>query len=191
MTVLVRTAEGYMSDLGAPSELEASQRAAQELQNRFVSDNLRRIFLLIYRIVQNVADAQDLTQEAFIKALQRHEQLKDSEKAAHWLSRIATNTALDFLRRHGRYTFCEIEDAPEYECESPEEILLRGEQREYLEAGLSVLTARERTALVLRDVEDLPAEEVARLLDCSKATVRSHIANARTKIRKFMSRRRS
>src|SRR5271166_7104206 len=131
MTALVRTAEGIMSDLGAPSELEASQRAAQELQNRFVSDNLRRIFLLIYRIVQNVADAQDLTQEAFIKALQRHEQLKDSEKAAHWLSRIATNTALDFLRRHGRYTFCELSSAPQSHGETPEAAMFRSEQRDW------------------------------------------------------------
>jgi RNA polymerase sigma-70 factor (ECF subfamily) len=173
------------------SEAAKPTPAAQELQARFVEDNQRRIFRQIYHMVGNVADAQDLTQEAFIKALQRQDQLKDGDKAAHWLSRIATNTALDFLRRHGRYTFCEIEDAPEYECESPEEILLRSEQRDYLEAGLSCLTARERTALVLRDVEDLPAEEVARRLDCSKATVRSHIANARTKVRKFMSRRRS
>src|SRR5713226_5825887 len=71
-----------------------------ERQNRFVSDNLRRIFVQIYRIVGNVADAQDLAQETFIKALQRQDQLKDELKAAHWLSRIATNTALDFLRRH-------------------------------------------------------------------------------------------
>ena len=117
--------------------------------------------------------------------------VKDLEKAAHWLSRIATNTALDFLRRHGRYTFCEIEEAPEYECDSPEELLLRSEQREYLEEGLNVLTPRERAALMLRDVEDLPAEEVARHLDCSKATVRSHIANARSKVKKFLARRRS
>ena len=54
------------------------------------------------RIVGNVDDAQDLTQETFIKALQRQEQIKDLEKAAHWLSRIASNTAIDFLRRHGR-----------------------------------------------------------------------------------------
>src|SRR6266487_4525119 len=78
-------------------------------QNRFVSDNMRRIFIQIYRIVGNVADAQDLTQEAFIKALQHQEQLKDDLKAAHWLSRIATNTAIDFLRRHGRVTHCEQE----------------------------------------------------------------------------------
>lgn len=160
-----------------------------ERQNRFVSDHLRRIFLQIYRIVGNVADAQDLTQEAFIKALQRQDQLKDEQKAAHWLSRIATNTALDFLRRHGRASFCEIDAAPESPCESPEQILLRSEHREYLEDGLRLLSPRERAALLLRDVEGLPAEEVARRLDCSKATVRSHIANARTKFRKYMERR--
>ena len=48
------------------------------------------------------------------------------------------------------------------------------------------LTPRERAALVLRDVEGLPAEEVARRLRCSKATVRSHIANARIKFRRYM-----
>src|SRR5438876_9688734 len=114
-----------MSEL-VPPPLEALER-----QNRFVSDNLRRIFVQIYRIVDNVSDAQDLTQEAFIKALQRQEQLKDEQKAAHWLSRIATNTALDFLRRHGRVSFCEIDEAPESPGESPEDILPRGEHRNY------------------------------------------------------------
>src|SRR5262244_420677 len=101
----------------------------QERQNQFVSGQLRRIFLQIYRVVGNVADAQDLTQEAFIKALQRQDQLKDEQKAAHWLSRIATNTAIDFVRRSGRATFCEIEDAPEGHADTPEQILLRSEQR--------------------------------------------------------------
>src|SRR5882762_10576033 len=103
-----------MSEL-VPPPLEALER-----QNRFVSDNLRRIFLQIYRIVGNVADAQDLTQEAFIKALQRQEQLKDEQKAAHWLSRIATSTAIDFLRRHGRMAQCEIDVHTESEQHSPE-----------------------------------------------------------------------
>ena len=160
-----------------------------EAQNRFVSDHLRRIFVQIYRIVGNVADAQDLTQEAFIKALQRQEQLKDGQKAAHWLSRIATNTAIDFLRRNGRVSFCELDAAPESHDESPEDILLRSEQRDYLEDGLRLLTARERAALMLRDVEGLPAEEVAQRLNCSKATVRSHIANARIKLRRYMEKR--
>ena len=155
-------------------------------QNRFVSEHMRRIFIQIYRIVGNVADAQDLTQEAFIKALQHQEQLKDDQKAAHWLSRIATNTAIDFLRRNSRATFCELDEAPVSLAENPEQELLRGEHREYLEDGLRLLSPRERAALMLRDVEGLPAEEVARRLDCSKATVRSHIANARTKFRRYM-----
>ncbi len=160
-----------------------------ERQSRFVSEHLRRIFVQVYRIVGNAADAQDLTQEAFIKALQHQDQLKDEQKAAHWLSRIATNTAIDFLRRSGRATFCEIDEAPEGHDETPEQILLRSEQRNYLEDGLRLLSPRERAALILRDVEGLPAEEVAKRLNCSKATVRSHIANGRTKFRRYMERR--
>jgi RNA polymerase sigma-70 factor (ECF subfamily) len=70
-----------------------------------------------------------------------------------------------------------------------EQRMLRTEHREHLEASLSVLTAKERTALLLRDIEDLPAEDVAERLGCSKATVRSHIANARVKLRKYFERR--
>jgi RNA polymerase sigma-70 factor (ECF subfamily) len=174
-----------MSEVTEPG-LELADR-----QNRFVSDNLRRIFVQILRIVGNVADAQDLTQEAFIKALQHQEQLKDEQKAAHWLSRIATNTAIDFLRRKPRANFCDLDDAPEVHggSESPEQLLLRSEQRNYLEDGLRLLSPRERAALILRDVEGLPAEEVAERLNCSKATVRSHIANARIKFRRYMERR--
>ncbi len=165
---------------------------ASEAQSRFVSENMRRVFLLIYRIVGDVSDAQDLTQEAFIKALQRRDQLKDLDKAAHWLSRIASNTAIDFLRRAGRVSFSELDEMPEpvavSAMESPEQMVLRAERREYLQSGLDILTERERTALLLRDVEDLPAEEVAARLQCSKATVRSHIANARVKLRKHFSR---
>lgn len=168
---------------------------ALERQNRFVADNLRRIFLQIYRMVGNVADAQDLTQEVFIKALQRQEQLKDLEKATHWLSRIASNTAIDFLRRHGRVSHCDIEELPEpprsSPSESPEQLVLRAERQAYLEDGLRLLTAREREAILLRDVEGLPAEEVADRLNCSKATVRSHIANARIKFRKYIERRKA
>lgn len=172
-----------------------TSREDRQAQERFIQENLRRIFLQIYRIVGNVDDAQDLTQETFIKALQRQDQIKDLEKATHWLSRIASNTAIDFLRRHGRVNFSDIDDVleplrtdPE---RSPESVLLRAEQSEYLEDGLRLLSARERTALLLRDVEGLPAEEVARELNCSKATVRSHIANARIKFRRYLERRKA
>lgn len=181
------------SEAIGPDSCNALTAEVQDRQAKFVSGNLRRIFLQIYRMVGSVPDAQDLTQEVFIKALQRQDQIKDLEKAAHWLSRIATNTAIDHLRRHGRVTFCDIDDVVEPivnpPAHSPEHMVLRSERAAYLQDGLRLLTERERAALMLRDVEDLPAEEVARHLNCSKATVRSHIANARIKLRRYLERR--
>src|SRR5712692_10135990 len=138
-----------MSETPGSARFDAIPLSADD-RTRFVTENMRRVFLLIYRVVGNVADAQDLTQEAFIKALQRQDQLKDLDKAAHWLSRIASNTAIDFLRRSGRVSFSELEELPELVAVSsmdPEQMVLRTERREYLEAGLEVLTDRERTAL--------------------------------------------
>src|ERR1017187_916186 len=117
-----------MSDTPGSTRYDAAQLSS-EAQSRFVADNMRRVFLLIYRIVGNVPDAQDLTQEAFIKALQRQDQLKDPDKAAHWLSRIATNTAIDFLRRADRVSFSDLENLPEKvitaQGDDPEEMVLR------------------------------------------------------------------
>jgi RNA polymerase sigma-70 factor (ECF subfamily) len=163
-------------------------------QTQFVQANLRRIFLLIYRIVGNVDDAQDLTQETFIKALQRQSQLKDLEKAAQWLSRIANNTAIDFLRRNKKFIFTDVSELSDIRAvgvDTPEQVLIRGERKLQLDGGLAALTERERMALLLRDVEDLPADEVARHMNCSMATVRSHIANARIKFKRYLEARKS
>ncbi len=169
---------------------EAPADAASDAQTRFIQENLRRVFLLIYRIVGNVDDAQDLTQETFIKALQRQSQLKDLDKAGHWLSRIASNTAIDHLRRNRKISFSDVGDLPESVVvshgDSPEQIVLRGERKLHLDGGLAVLTERERMAILLRDVEDIPADEVARQMNCSMATVRSHIANARVKFKRYL-----
>src|SRR6202163_4456571 len=118
MTVLSASFEREMSETPGSTRYDAAALAS-EAQTRFVSENMRRVFLLIYRIVGNVPDAQDLTQEAFIKALQRQDQLKDLNQAAHWLSRIASNTAIDFLRRTGRVSFSDLDDLPEPFVSSP------------------------------------------------------------------------
>jgi RNA polymerase sigma-70 factor (ECF subfamily) len=90
-------------------------------------------------------------------------------------------------------TFSDIDDLADPvstpPSHSPEQILLRSERSQYLEDGLRLLTERERTALIMRDVDGLPADEVARHLNCSKATVRSHIANARIKFQRYLERR--
>jgi RNA polymerase sigma-70 factor (ECF subfamily) len=179
-----------VSEPATPSTLQSDADA----QTRFIQQNLRRIFLLIYRIVGNADDAQDLTQETFIKALQRQGQLKDLEKSAHWLSRIAANTAIDFLRRNKKFAFSDVSRLSETahsSLETPEQSLLRHEHRLHLDGGLAVLTERERMALLLRDVEDMPADEVAEQMNCSMATVRSHIANARIKFKRYLEGRKS
>jgi len=162
-------------------------------ETEFVRQNLRRIFLLIYRIVGNVDDAQDLTQETFIKALQRQGQLKDWERASQWLSRIAANTAIDFLRRKRKLTYTDVSHLADFSSpwEDPEESMLRAERRLHLDGGLAGLTERERMALLLRDVEDMPADQVAEHMKCSMATVRSHIANARTKFKRYLQERKN
>ena len=172
------------------TRVNSADAIAHDRRNDFILQHQRRIFVLIYRIVGNVADAQDLTQETFIKVLQRGDQLKDQEKAAQWLGRIASNTAIDFLRRNGKAQFTDVDELIEplaaNSAHSPEAQVLQTEKRNYLDEGLNQLTERERMALLLRDVEDLPAEEVAKQLNCSQATVRSHIANARIKFRKYL-----
>lgn len=175
-----------------PSQMLTILDADVEIQ--FIQENSRSIFLLIYRIVGNLDDAQDLTQETFIKALQRQGQLKDLAKASHWLSRIATNTAIDFLRRKKSYLFIDICPGAELlssSYENAEQSLLREERWAHLELGLRKLTIRERTALILRDVEDTPADQVALQMNCSMATVRSHIANARAKFKRYVEGKRS
>src|SRR4249920_3130920 len=135
MSSLLTVNQRSMNEAPGSARFDATQLSSEQ-QNQFVAENMRRVFLLIYRIVGNVADAQDLTQEAFIKALQRQDQLKDLDKAAHWLSRIATNTAIDFLRRAGRVNFADLENLPEpvlrSRQESPEQSVLRTEHRERL-----------------------------------------------------------
>lgn len=194
MPVLLRycpTAVGSAMNEADHRRVDDGESGAWEAgQEEFVQAHLRRIFHIVYRVLGNVEDAQDVTQDVFIKALQRQDQLKDLDKAAHWLSRIASNAAIDHLRRRKRITWTELDEPiqnmlPAGE-DSIEERLLRSERRDQLQGVLNQLTPRERAALVLRDVEDMPAEEVARVLNCGKATVRSHIANARTKFRRLM-----
>jgi len=164
--------------------------ALLDRQGRFVDEHLHRVYQQIYRIVRNAADAQDLTQETFIKALRWRDQLKDEQKAANWLSRIARNTAIDFVRRTSRVSFTEVDDIVLRHDDNPERVLMRAEARDGLDQLLRQLTPRERAAITLRDLEGLPAEEVAKEMGCSKATVRSHIANARTKCRAYLDRNR-
>ena len=119
--------------------------------------------------------------------------IRDGDALKRLLARIAANRVIDPLRR------------PEFRGPAPAVVgtgsgefepvaVQSGPESRIARSGLiekadRMLTDRERMALLLRDVEGLPAEEVAERLNCSKATVRSHIANARVKFRRYLERR--
>lgn len=165
----------------------ADRPAAEDLADQALESHMRRMFGLIYRMVGNLHDAQDLTHDAMVKALRHRKQLQDNRKAAQWLNRIAVNTALDFVRRRSRVPFHELDREPPARnaADNPADRVARRERRAWIEQGLRLLSDRERTALLLRDFQELPAREVAAIMGCSPATVRSHISNARVKFRKY------
>lgn len=161
----------------------ASQKMAEvaELQDRFIQDNLRRVFVMMYSIVGNIAEAQAMTQEAFIGALKRSEHLNNPERTARWLSRINTNTVF--------YLRCRVGGVDCTPGLSAEKTLADSYPSQCLRGGLSHLSVKERIALILREVEHAPPEEVASQMQCSMATFRSHMANARIKFRRYLERR--
>lgn len=152
--------------------------------------HLRRVFRVIYRMVGNAADAQDLAQEVFLKAHVRRDQLRDPERALPWLMRIASNTAIDFQRARAVEPLMEEFDAqprPASILASPEQLAIRDERQRRLQRALQFLSPKERAAIILRDIEGLTGAEVARHLGCSQITVRTHIASARIKLRRILS----
>ena len=169
----------------------AGEAGAEDWFVPLVQAQARRIFGLLYRMVGNAADAQDLTQEVFLKAYERRSQLRDPSRAIPWLLRVATNRAIDFQRARLPHRAAgplsdELSEQLTQPGASPEEEYLRGERQRRLWAALEVLSPKERAAVVLRDLEGIPNSEVAATLGCSMITVRTHIASARIKMRKFL-----
>lgn len=149
--------------------------------------HLRRVFSVLYRITGNRADAEDLAQEVFLRAHLRRHQLRNPERALPWLLRIASNAAIDFRRARGAEKLNEPWDHQPHPSAgaTPEQQLLRNEREERLRRALAVLSPKERAAIVMRDLEELSGAEVARALGCSEITVRTHIASARGKLRRY------
>jgi RNA polymerase sigma-70 factor (ECF subfamily) len=162
-----------------------------DIQSQFIQNSQRRVFLQIWRIVRNVHDAQDLTQETLFKAVQKRSQITDPAKSAQWLSIVAKNTARDFLRGSKRAALNASENVSNILGVAPisaETSVLNDERKRHLYTALKTLTERERKAVMMRDLAELPPSEVACQMQCTLATVRSHIANARSKLRKLIPR---
>ena len=155
-------------------------QADSEVPVEFVREHLRHVFSLIYQLVADIDVAQDLTQDTFIRALQRKPGARRLERIGQRLPALAATAALEYLRRtEARQNF----PNPQGRRRSVRELTPTSEP---LQEPSPALTTSERVALLLHDTEHMPLSTVARRLDCPKASARIHLARARVKISQFL-----
>jgi len=151
-----------------------------------------KIIQLVYRYVHDPEEAQDVAQEAFIKAYKALGRFRGDSAFYTWLYRIAINTAKNYLVASGRRppkSDIDAQDAEQYdgatglkEYATPERLLLRDEIQESIARAIDELPDELRTAITLRELEGLSYEEIAQTMDCPIGTVRSRIFRARDAI---------
>jgi RNA polymerase sigma-70 factor (ECF subfamily) len=146
------------------------------------------VLVTALRLVGNLPDAQDVSQEVFLKLYRNLRKMDAARSIAGWLYRVTVNACRDLQRRRRPEAPVEFaEDVPAGGMD-PQQAATVAERRRVLEMSLRMLPEKERAALVLRDLEGLSTEEVARVLGSSEATVRSQISKARVKVRGFVER---
>lgn len=148
-----------------------------------------RIMALVVRFVHDQHEAQDVTQEAFIKAYRALGNFRGDSAFYTWLYRIAINTAKNYLVSRNRRppsTDVDAGDAEFYEGEhalknidTPERLLMRDEVDQALQKSISKLPEDLRVALTMREYEGLSYEDIAIIMQCPVGTVRSRIFRAR------------
>ena len=149
----------------------------------------QRVMAMTWRMLGNEADARDASQEVFLRVYKYLGRFKQDQDFFAWLYRITVNVCRDLAKqrqRHGdRLTSLAGEEAFEVpaEHEDAEEALMHTQQRELIARAMATLPHKERASILLRDVEGLATDEVARIMKSSSTTVRSQISSARKKIR--------
>ena len=154
----------------------------------------RNVFRIAQHITQNREDAEDVVQDAFLKAYQNLQNFQENSKFYTWLVRIAVNEALMRLRKRRTGQMVSLdediktdEDAIPREVAdwspNPEQLYNQSELREILQRTIQGLPASFRTVFVLRDVEGLSTEETAEALSLSIPAVKSRLLRARLQLR--------
>ena len=148
----------------------------------------RRVLNLAWRLLGNGEDAQDASQEVFMRAFRFLHKFDSTRPFEPWLIRLTINVCRDIGRKR---TVTVLLDADAVQARSdPQMELSSEEQKAMLQKALQELPEKEGAAVVLRDIEGFSTAEVAEILGSSEATVRSQISTARLKIRKALKRRR-
>jgi RNA polymerase sigma-70 factor (ECF subfamily) len=177
------------SDQQLVERVQAGDKAAFDL---LVRKYQHRVLKLVSRFVSDAAEAEDVAQEAFLKAYRALASFRGDSAFYTWLYRIAINTAKNALvsnRRRPVDFDLDLQDPEQYdrharlkEGDTPEGVLLTEEIRNVVERAMEQLPEDLRTAIVLRELEGLSYEEIAEAMDCPVGTVRSRIFRAREAI---------
>lgn len=153
----------------------------------------QRVMAMTWRMLGNEADARDASQEVFLRVYKYLRSFRRDEDFFAWLYRITMNVCRDAQNKR-RHTdrLVSLSDHTEQEAftvaadqADAEQTAMQAQQRELITRAMATLPYKERASIVLRDVEGLSTEEVARIMKSSATTVRSQISSARKKIRNY------
>jgi RNA polymerase sigma-70 factor (ECF subfamily) len=178
------------SDLSLVRRVQRGERGAYDL---LVLKYQHKVVKLVMRYLRNPADAEDVAQEAFVKAYRALPQFRGDSAFYTWLYRIAINTAKNALAARERNPVSyelDLQGNDESsnmvsrlkDPETPEGLALTEEIRDTVNHAISELPEDLRTAIVLRELEGMSYEEIAASMDCPVGTVRSRIFRAREAI---------
>ncbi len=152
----------------------------------------QKVMALSWRMLGNDADARDASQEVFLRVYKYLGRFKQDQDFSAWLYQITVNVCRDIAtkRQHHTDRLDSLDTAGDNRAfevpagqEGADEALIVAQQRELIAGAMALLPAKERAAVLLRDIEGLPTDEVARILKSSSTTVRSQISSARRKIK--------
>ena len=161
----------------------------------FVRRHQDMVYATALRLLANPAEAEDVSQNVFLKAFQRFCELRHSETAAGWLKTVTRNACLNHLTRYrARWRFfseIDAEGSGRLDNEvgpdpSAAESLERADERERLMLGLRALPAHQRVSLVLYHFEELSYQDIAVALHVSVAKVKTDIHRARLALRRYL-----
>ena len=157
-----------------------------------------RIYATVYHMTANHEDANDLAQEAFIKAFQALKSFKGGSSFYTWVYRIAVNKTINFLKQRKNRTQMSLDDLdfnaehdPDFVAliseKTPRREVSLAELQEKLNAAMQKLSESHRMVVVLHDVQGLSHEEAAKIMDCNVGTVRSRLFYARQQLQAYLS----
>ena len=170
--------------------VERAQKGDQRAFEQLVAKYQRKLARLLSRFIRDQAEVEDVAQEAFIKAYRALPSFRGDSAFYTWLYRIGVNTAKNYLVAQGRRaptsTGFDSEEAETFDdgdqlrdINTPESVLHSKQIGETVNAAMEALPEELRTAIVLRELEGLSYEEIAKVMDCPIGTVRSRIFRAR------------